>query len=158
MLQAIIENLTRVGIALAIYAGSWVANTAVKLYYNIQILDQSFDKDKFRVSLLKVLSFLVSMTLQVTCITAIPLFVNEVGFAIPDTYIDIFNVLIIIQVIITVAIQYLAEAFTALKDILGYNKTAEEQKLVFIEKEPESFADIIDPKDLDTGREEIERG
>ena len=158
MLQAIIENLTRVGIALAIYAGSWIANTAVKLYYNIQILDQSFDKDKFRVSLLKVLSFLVSMTLQVTCITAIPLFVNEVGFAIPDAYIDIFNVLIIIQVIITVAIQYLAEAFKALKDILGYNKTAEDQKLVFIEKEPESFVGMIDPEDLDTGREEIERG
>lgn len=158
MLDAILQNLMNVGIALLLYAGSWIANTAVKLYYNIQILEEPFDSHKFKVSLLKVLSFLVSMTLQVTCITAIPLFINEVGFAIPDAYIDIFNILVIIQIIITVAIQYLAEAFTALKDILGYNKTTEEQKLVFLEKEPESFSDMIDPKDLDTGREEIERG
>lgn len=157
MLEAILENLIRVGIALAIYAGSWVANTAVKLYYNIQILDQPFDGNKFRVSLLKVLSFLVSMTLQVTCITAIPLFVNEVGFAIPETYIDVFNVLIIVQVIITVAIQYLAEAFTALKDILGYNNTTKQQQLIVVNKEEEPIL-MIDPADLDTGREELERG
>lgn len=158
MLEAILENLTSVGIALAIYAGSWIANTAVKLYYNIQILDQEFDGNKFRVSLLKVLSFLVSMTLQVTCITAIPLFINEVGFSIPETYIDVFNVLIIIQVIITVAIQYLAEAFTALKDILGYKKTEETQQLVVIHKEEEPTS-IIKLDDFDTGREEaVERG
>lgn len=158
MLEAILENLINVGIALAIYAGSWIANTAVKLYYNIQILDQPFDGNKFKVSLLKVLSFLVSMTLQVTCITAIPLFVNEVGFAIPDTYIDVFNILIIIQVIITVAIQYLAEAFTALKDILGYNNISEKQQMVLIHNETEPSA-LINIEDFDTGREEaVERG
>lgn len=156
MLDAILQNLINVGIALLLYAGSWIANTAVKLYYNIQILEEPFDSHKFKVSLLKVLSFLVSMTLQVTCITAIPLFINEVGFAIPETYIDVFNVIVIIQVIITVAIQYLVEAFNALKDILKYNGTDSKQQLMIVgtESEPVQSVKI---EDLDTGRI-VERG
>lgn len=156
MLDAILQNLINVGIALLLYAGSWIANTAVKLYYNIQILEEPFDSHKFKVSLLKVLSFLVSMTLQVTCITAIPLFINEVGFAIPETYIDVFNVIVIIQVIITVAIQYLVEAFNALKDILKYNSTEAKQQLMIVSNESEPVQSVK-IEDLDTGRI-VERG
>lgn len=156
MLDAILQNLINVGIALLLYAGSWIANTAVKLYYNIQILEEPFDSHKFKVSLLKVLSFLVSMTLQVTCITAIPLFINEVGFAIPETYIDVFNVIVIIQVIITVAIQYLVEAFNALKDILKYNGTDSKQQLMIVNNESEPIQSVK-IEDLDTGRI-VERG
>lgn len=156
MLDAILQNLINVGIALLLYAGSWIANTAVKLYYNIQILEEPFDSHKFKVSLLKVLSFLISMTLQVTCITAIPLFINEVGFAIPETYIDVFNVIVIIQVIITVAIQYLVEAFNALKDILKYNGTDSKQQLMIVSNESEPIQSVK-IEDLDTGRI-VERG
>lgn len=156
MLDAILQNLINVGIALLLYAGSWIANTAVKLYYNIQILEEPFDSHKFKVSLLKVLSFLVSMTLQVTCITAIPLFINEVGFAIPETYIDVFNVIVIIQIIITVAIQYLVEAFNALKDILKYNSTETKQQLMIVSNESEPVQSVK-IEDLDTGRI-VERG
>lgn len=125
MIEAILHNLQLTGMALLFYAVGWLANTSAKLYYNIEIEKQDFDKSRFCNSLLKVLSVVVSMTFQVIGITAIPIFVNEVGFEIPAEYIDVFNIVVIIGVIITVAVKYLVEAFNTTKEIIKYSKDDE---------------------------------
>lgn len=125
MLELILENLKNVGIALLFYGIGWLANTSAKLYYNIEILKQDFEMSRFWNSLLKVLSVVISMTLQVIGITAIPIFVNEIGFSIPDEYLEVFNIVVIIGIIITVAIKYLVEAFNTTKEIIKYSKDDE---------------------------------
>lgn len=149
MYQEIINNLQNVGIALIFYGIGWLANTSAKLYYNIEILKQEFDMKRFWNSLLKVLSVVVSMTCQVVGITAIPIFVNEIGFSIPQEYTDVFNVIVIIGIIITVACKYLAEAFQTTKDIISYSK---DDEIIIVPNDDEI---IIEPTDEDEEDEYI---
>ena len=54
-----------------------------------------------------------------TAITALPIFANEVGWAIPDEYTDIFADLIIIGAVLLVSCKYIKEAFTKFVAILN---------------------------------------
>ena len=118
MLEAILNNLINIGWAMLIFLATYLSNVAFSLYYNIKVLLQPFDRNKAINSALKVAAFLVGLTLLCVSITTLPLFANQVGWAIPEEYTDIFADLVIIGAVLMVSCKYIVEAFTKFKAIL----------------------------------------
>ena len=122
MLNAVIENLINIGWAMLIFLSAYLANVAFSLWYNIKIQQQSFDKSKLIASALKVLTFVVGLTLLCVAITTLPLFATQVGWTIPDEYTDIFADLVIIGAVLLVSCKYIKEAFEKFTAILNSAK------------------------------------
>lgn len=122
MLNAIVENLTNIGWAMLIFLAAYLANAAFSLWYNIKIQQQSFDKSKLIASALKVLTFVVGLTLLCVAITTLPLFATQVGWTIPEEYTDIFADLVIIGAVLLVSCKYIKEAFEKFTAILNSAK------------------------------------
>ena len=122
MLNAIVENLTNIGWAMLIFLAAYLANVAFSLWYNIKIRQQSFDKSKLIASALKVLTFVVGLTLLCVAITTLPLFATQVGWTIPEEYTDIFADLVIIGAVLLVSCKYIKEAFEKFTAILNSAK------------------------------------
>lgn len=89
------------------------------LTINIKILHEPFDRDKLIASGLKILTFVVGLTLLCTSITALPLFATQVGWAIPEEYSDLFADLVIIGSVLLVSCKYIKEAYTKFVAILN---------------------------------------
>lgn len=122
MLNAIVENLTNIGWAMLIFLAAYLANVAFSLWYNIKIQQQSFDKSKLIASALKVLTFVVGLTLLCVAITTLPLFATQIGWTIPEEYTDIFADLVIIGAVLLVSCKYIKEAFEKFTAILNSAK------------------------------------
>lgn len=122
MLEAIILNLTNIGWAMLIFLSAYLSNVAFSMYYNIKILLEPFDKQKVINSGLKITAFVVGLTLLCLAITALPIFANMVGWAIPAEYADIFSDLVIIGAVLMVSCKYILESFTKFKAILDFKK------------------------------------
>lgn len=118
MLEAIMNNLINIGWAMLIFLAAYLSNVAFSLYYNIKILLQPFDREKAINSALKVAAFVVGLTLLCVSITTLPLYANQVGWAIPEEYADMFADLVIIGAVLIVSCKYIVEAFTKFNAIL----------------------------------------
>lgn len=127
MIESIFQNLVNIGWAMLIFLAAYLANVAFSLWYNLKILRETFDKTKLRESCLKVLTFLVGLTLLCGAITALPIFANMVGWLVPEEYADLFADLVIIGVVLLVSCKYIKEAFTKFTAILNARPTAREE-------------------------------
>ena len=94
-----------------------MANVAFSLYYNIRILLQPFDKERLSIPL-EGCRFVVGLTLLCVSITTLPLFAEQLGWAIPEEYTDIFADLVIVGAVLLVSCKYIKEAFTKFNAIL----------------------------------------
>lgn len=129
MLEAIMNNLINIGWAMLIFLAAYLSNVAFSLYYNIKILLQPFDREKAINSALKVAAFVVGLTLLCVSITTLPLYANQVGWAIPEEYADMFADLVIIGAVLIVSCKYIKEAFTKFNAILqAKGETENEQQ------------------------------
>lgn len=127
MLESLTQNLINIGWAMLIFLAAYLANVAFSLWYNIKILHEPFDRDKLIASGLKILTFVVGLTLLCTSITALPLFATQVGWAIPEEYSDLFADLVIIGSVLLVSCKYIKEAYTKFTAILN-TQTPEPEK------------------------------
>ena len=119
MLSIIIENLELVGIAMGLFVGSVAANTILGLYNNIKILMQPFEKQRLIDTALKTGCLVISIILMVLVVTVMPVFCNNVGFPIPDEYIDVFSNLTIIGAAVIPSCKYLKDAYDKLCNIFN---------------------------------------
>lgn len=119
MLSIIIENLELVGIAMGLFVGSVAANTLLGLYNNIKIFMQPFEKQRLIDTALKTGCLVASITLMVLVVTVMPVFCNNVGFPIPEEYIDVFSNLTIIGAAVIPSCKYLKDAYDKLCNIFN---------------------------------------
>ena len=119
MLSIIIENLELVGIAMGLFVGSVAANTLLGLYNNIKILMQPFEKQRLIDTALKTGCLVISITLMVLVVTVMPVFCDNVGFPIPEEYIDVFSNLTIIGAAVIPSCKYLKDAYDKLCNIFN---------------------------------------
>lgn len=119
MLESLTHNLINIGWAMLIFLAAYLANVAFSLWYNIKIQREAFDRNKLIASGLKILTFVVGLTLLCTAITGLPLFATEVGWAIPAEYSDLFADLVVIGAVLLVSCKYIKEAFTKFTAILN---------------------------------------
>ena len=116
--KEILNNLINIGWAMLIFLCAYLSNVAFSLYYNIKVLLQPFDKQKMINSGLKVATFVVGLTLLCVAITTLPIYADQLGWAIPEEYTEIFADLVIVGAVLMVSCKYIAEAFTKFKAIL----------------------------------------
>ena len=119
MYQAVIANLVTIGWAMLIFLSAYLANVTFSLWYNIKLQKEQFSREKLITGGLKVLTFVVGLTLLCISVTTLPLFANEVGWAIPEEYSDLFADLVIIGTVLLVSCKYIKEAFTKFTAILN---------------------------------------
>lgn len=119
MYQAVIANLVTIGWAMLIFLAAYLANVTFSLWYNIKLQKEQFSREKLITSGLKILTFVVGLTLLCISVTTLPLFANEVGWAIPEEYSDLFADLVIIGAVLLVSCKYIKEAFTKFTAILN---------------------------------------
>ena len=119
MLSIIWENLKLVGIAMGLFVGSVAANTLLGLYNNIKILMQPFEKQRLIDTALKTGCLVASITLMVLVVTVMPVFCDNVGFPIPEEYIDVFSNLTIIGAAVIPSCKYLKDAYDKLCNIFN---------------------------------------
>lgn len=119
MLSIIIENLELVGIAMGLFVGSVAANTLLGLYNNIKILMQPFEKQRLIDTALKTGCLVASIILMVLVVTVMPVFCDNVGFPIPEEYIDVFSNLTIIGAAVIPSCKYLKDAYDKLCNIFN---------------------------------------
>ena len=119
MYQNIIENLVMIGWAMLIFLSAYLSNVTFSLWYNIKIQKEQFSRDKLITSALKIATFVVGLTLLCVSVTTLPLFANEVGWAIPSEYTDLFADIVIIGAVLLVTCKYIKEAFTKFVAILN---------------------------------------
>lgn len=112
-------------LAMLIFLATYLSNVAFALYYNIKILLQPFNRDKAINSALKVLAFLIGLSLLCVAITTLPLYANQIGWMIPDEYSDLFADPIILGAVLVVSCKYILEAFTKFRKILEYKEEPE---------------------------------
>ena len=128
MLSIILENLKLVGIAMGLFVGSVAANTLLGLYNNLKILMQPFEKQRLIDTALKTGCLVLSITLMVLVVTVMPVFCDNVGFPIPDEYIDVFSNLTIIGAAVIPSCKYLKDAYDKLCNIFNnMNKSLTKQ-------------------------------
>ena len=113
MLNAVLNNLINIGWAMLIFLCAYLSNVAFSLYYNIKILLQPLIN-----SGLKVATFVVGLTLLCVAITTLPIYADQLGWAIPEEYTEIFADLVIVGAVLMVSCKYIAEAFTKFRAIL----------------------------------------
>jgi hypothetical protein len=121
MWTELLNNLTNIGYAMLIFICAYLANMAFSLWYNVKILNQNFDKEKITASVLKILVFVVGLTLLCISITALPIFANQVGWTIPDEYTEVFANIVIISAVLLVSAKYIKEAYKKFIAILNTN-------------------------------------
>lgn len=119
MYQAVIANLVTIGWAMLIFLAAYLANVTFSLWYNIKLQKEQFSREKLITSGLKILTFVAGLTLLCISVTTLPLFANEVGWAIPEEYSDLFADLVIIGAVLLVSCKYIKEAFTKFTAILN---------------------------------------
>lgn len=119
MYQSVINNLVTIGWAMLIFLAAYLANVTFSLWYNIKLQKEQFSREKLITGGLKVLTFVVGLTLLCISVTTLPLFANEVGWAIPEEYSDLFADLVIIGAVLLVSCKYIKEAFTKFTAILN---------------------------------------
>ena len=119
MLSIILENLKLVGIAMGLFVGSVAANTLLGLYNNIKILMQPFEKQRLIDTALKTGCLVASITLMVLVVTVMPVFCDNVGFPIPEEYVDVFSNLTIIGAAVIPSCKYLKDAYDKLCNIFN---------------------------------------
>lgn len=129
MISVILENLKLISVAMGLFVGSVAANTLLGLYNNVKILMQPFDKSKLINTALKTACLSVSIVLMVLVVTVMPVFCDEVGFPIPDEYVDVFSNLTIISAAVIPSCKYLKDAYNKLCNIFnGINKDLTNQQ------------------------------
>lgn len=148
MYQAIIQNLVNIGWAMLIFLAAYLANVTFSLWYNIKLQDQDFSRDKLIASGLKILSFTVGLTLLCIAITTLPLFADQVGWAIPAEYSDIFADLVIIGAVLLVSCKYIKEAYEKFTAILNI------EAVETVENTTESEYTTVNAIGFDTGEGE----
>ena len=121
-MNGVLANLIYVGIGAALFLVAYMSNMAFSLYYNIEMLKQSFDKGKLIDSAIRVSTIVVGLTLLCIAITTLPQFVTYVGLTIPQEYADIFSNLTILALFVTSACQYVLEGYGKFKKILEKGK------------------------------------
>lgn len=128
MMQLILNNLIEIGWAMLIFLAAYLSNMAFSMYYNIKILLQPFDKQKIINSALKVGTFIIGLTLMCVSITTLPLFADQVGWSIPEEYMNVFGDIVIISVLLLVSVKYIKEAFGKFESILNSGGETNENK------------------------------
>ena len=118
IIDLILKNLYYVGIGVGIFVIAYLSNMAFGIWYNVKVLEESFDWRKIVKSALKVICVGFGIALLTIAITLIVPFAQLAGVPIPDEYADIVSIIAILVVCLKASLYYIKEAWTKMNDIM----------------------------------------
>lgn len=119
----ILESIKNIGIALLLLCMFWASNFCFSLYYNINVLKEDFSKDKIKVGIQKIIALVIGLLLLVVALTLMPQFLSAIGFVIQPEWVELFDKLGVVSIIITACMTYGKEAIqTATKIFTNKDK------------------------------------
>lgn len=151
MFIAIFANLQNTLYAMVIFLCAYLANMLFGTWYNVKIRNQPFDRQRILTSVLKILVFVVGLALLVISITALPIFADQVGWAISPDYQDVFADLVIIAAVLIVSIKYIKEALAKLNAILNADKGMITDENMFATLISTATEGTVNPGNIDVG-------
>lgn len=107
-----------VGIGVGIVALAYLSNMCLGVWYNVNIIGENFNWRKLGWSLLKIVAIAVGVVLLTTSITLIVPFAQKNGLPIPEEYQEVVQVIAVLAVCLSAALQYIKDAWTKFNDIL----------------------------------------
>lgn len=119
IIDLILKNLYYVGIGVGIFLISYLSNMAFGIWYNVRVLEESFDWKKIAKSALKVLAVGVGIALLTIAITLVVPFAQLAGVPIPEEYGEIVSIIAILVICLRASLTYIKEAWTKMSDILS---------------------------------------
>ncbi len=118
IIDLILKNLYYVGIGVGIFLISYLSNMAFGIWYNVRVLEESFDWKKIAKSALKVLAVGVGIALLTIAITLVVPFAQLAGVPIPEEYGEIVSIIAILVICLRASLTYIKEAWTKMGDIM----------------------------------------
>ena len=118
IIDLILKNLYYVGIGVGIFLISYLSNMAFGIWYNVRVLEESFDWKKISKSALKVLAVGVGIALLTIAITLVVPFAQLAGVPIPEEYGEIVSIIAILVICLRASLTYIKEAWTKMGDIM----------------------------------------
>lgn len=118
IIDLILKNLYYVGIGVGIFLISYLSNMAFGIWYNVRVLEESFDWKKIAKSALKVLAVGVGIALLTIAITLVVPFAQLAGVPIPEEYGEIVSIIAILVICLRASLIYIKEAWTKMGDIM----------------------------------------
>ena len=112
-------NLINIGFAMGLLAIAYLSNMCFSLYYNIKIVEESFNWTKLFNGILKLIAVCIGIAALSCVITLLPLYLQYVGIALAEEFIDTFNILAVITLFVNSIYKYSKEAYETLKNILS---------------------------------------
>lgn len=134
MIDIIINNLINVGVGVLIFLFAYLANMSLGLYYNINMLGQSFDWHKILKSAIKIVAVGLGIILLTLAVTLIIPFADANGLTVPEEYAEVVKVITILATCLTASIKYIVESITKLRNILS-GKIDKEEKVIVVEEQ-----------------------
>ena len=118
IVQIVLENLSSVGIGLAIFLCSYLSNMSFSIYYNVRILGETFERNRIINSIIKICTFGIGVVLLTLAITTILPWAAVNGLPIPEEYNEIISTVAILGICLTSSLKYITESIDKMKKIL----------------------------------------
>ncbi len=119
MIAEIIHTIEISAVASFIFICAYGANVSFSLWYNIKVLRKPFNWIKFKDSIIKISVFSIGLILMCISITLLPELAGNIGWIVPDSYLEVFKNITIAVAFLTVTCKYLKEAYEKLLVILN---------------------------------------
>lgn len=121
MVEALVANLTSIGMLGIVLAIIAVANIILGTTYNVSVCDKPFDGKKMLKGILKAVVIYIGVVLLVIGATILPIALQEAGLGdlVKPEVLDTFSVTAIATLMISVVITQAVDAFGNLKKLWG---------------------------------------
>lgn len=120
--SVIADNFAILMISLFILGFAYLSNMAFSLFYNTKLIGEKYDKQKMKVSILKLIVFFIGLCFLNLAILLLIQLAGMLGFEIPSEYQDVISATAIIFTTLLSATFYIKEAYEKYKMILIIKK------------------------------------
>lgn len=127
IIQDILNNLFNFCWAILILVCSYASNIVFSLYYNIEQNNESFDVEKLKKGIIKLLFMSLGLIFIIVAITTIPIFSTYIGWTIPEEYTNVLSNTLILSACLYVSCKYLVESISKFYKIINYNNNNNNQ-------------------------------
>lgn len=117
------ENFKLIGLMMGLYLISYIINTLLGVYHNINVLKEMFDKNKLIEGGIKAGIILITSLLLTLSVSILPLAINELGIEVSQETLNGISITTICVVMVTAILKYLKDALKKFYEILGCGKT-----------------------------------
>lgn len=118
-MDMIIDCIEKVGIGIALFLCSYVANVCLGAWRSVKLEGYEFDWKLILESVIKFVVLGIGITLLSAVVSVFPMYLSYVGIDISEDAMQVFDSLVIVGAFVSASVRYVTDAYEKLKEILG---------------------------------------